>query len=224
MKKDYERMRSGRENIITIFYRPFVEVVTRILVKTKITPNQITTIGIFVSIIAGFFLALGEWKYLIVGAILTQAVLISDMLDGKVARYKKLGTVFGEWYDGIANKIFKYTLFLGATIGAYKISNDPLMLIVGLIATFNMTMISFILYLKPLFEFSRGHTELPRIGKGVEIPFGFLVLVGLSVFALLNIINLYLWFFAIFGTFGWIKQIHSNYKLGIKYNKSTSKN
>ena len=219
MKKDYEKMRSGRENIITIFYRPFVEMIAKILVKTKITPNQITTIGIFISIIAGFFFALGEWKYLIIGSILTQCVLISDMLDGKVARYKKLGTVFGEWYDGIANKIFKYTLFLGATIGAYRISGDPLILIIGAVATFNMTMISFILYLKPLFNFSKGHTELPRL-KGLEIPFGFLTLVGLSIFALFNILNLYLWFFAIFGTLGWIKQIYSNYKLGKKYNKS----
>ena len=206
MKKDYEKMRSGRENIITIFYRPFVEMIAKILVKTKITPNQITTIGIFISIIAGFFFALGEWKYLIIGSILTQCVLI-------------LGTVFGEWYDGIANKIFKYTLFLGATIGAYRISGDPLILIIGAVATFNMTMISFILYLKPLFNFSKGHTELPRL-KGLEIPFGFLTLVGLSIFALFNILNLYLWFFAIFGTLGWIKQIYSNYKLGKKYNKS----
>ena len=219
MKKDYEKMRSGRENVITIFYRPFVEAIVRILVKTKITPNQITTIGIFISIIAGFFFALGEWKYLVMGAVLTQLVLISDMLDGKVARYKKLGTVFGEWYDGIANKIFKYILFLGATIGVYRISGEPLMLIVGAVATFNMTMISFILYLKPFFNFSRGHTELPRV-KGIEIPYGFLTLVGLSVFALFNILSLYLWFFAIFGTFGWVKQIYSNYKLGKKYKKS----
>src|SRR3989344_9196595 len=152
MKKDYEKMRSGRENVITIFYRPFVEAIVRILVKTKITPNQITTIGIFISIIAGSFFALGEWKYLVMGAVLTQLVLISDMLDGKIARYKKLGTVFGEWYDGIANKIFKYILFLGTTIGVYRVSGEPLMLVVGAVASFNMIMISFILYLKPLFN------------------------------------------------------------------------
>jgi hypothetical protein len=80
-------------------------------------------------------------------------------------------------------------------------------------------MIAFILSFKPFFNFSKGHTELPRV-KGLEIPYGFLTLVGLSIFALFNIINLYLWFFAVFGTLGWIKQIHSNYKLGKKYNKS----
>ena len=216
MKKDYEKMRSGRESIITIFYRPFVESIAKILVKTKITPNQITTVGIFISIVAGGFFALGEWKYLVIGAILTQFVLMSDMLDGKIARYKKLGTIFGEWYDGIANKIFKYFLFLGATIGAYKISENPLILIIGAIAIFNMTMIAFILHIKQFSNFSRGHTELPRL-KGFEIPYGLLVLVGLSIFALFNIIYLYLWLFAVLGTFGWIKQIHSQYELARNY-------
>ena len=216
MKKDYEKMRSGRESIITIIYRPLVEWMTSILIKTKITPNQITTLGILISLIGGFFFALGRWEYLIVGVVLTQFVLISDMLDGKIARYKKLGTEFGEWYDGIANNIFKYFLFLGATIGVYRMSEEPLILIIGMVAIFNMIMIAFILYLKPFFNFSRGHTELPKV-KGFEIPYGLLTLVGLSIFALFNILDLYLWIFAIFGTFGWIKQIHSNYKLGMKF-------
>jgi len=90
MKKDYERMRSGRESLVTIIYRPLAESIVKVLVKTRVTPNQITTLGIFISIIAGFLFALGEWKYLIAGAVLTQVVLISDMVDGKVARYKKL--------------------------------------------------------------------------------------------------------------------------------------
>lgn len=220
MKKDDKKMRSGRESIITIIYRPLAESITRILVKTSITPNQITTIGIFISLIAGFLFALGEWKYLIIGAVLTQLVLISDMLDGKVARYKRLGTAFGEWYDGIANKIFKYILFLGATIGAYRVSGDPLILIVGAVAIFNMTMIAFILSFKQFFDFSKGHTELPRI-KGLEIPYGLLTLVGLSIFALLNIMSVYLWLFATLGTFAWIKQIHSCYKLSKRNKKVT---
>ena len=161
----------------------------------------------------GILFALGEWKYLVIGAVLTQLVLVSDMLDGKVARYKNLGTMFGEWYDGIANKVFKYLLFLGATIGVYRTSGDPLMLIVGAIAIFNMTMIAFILYIKQFFNFSKSHTELPRI-KGLEIPYGLLTLIGLSIFALLNIMGLYLWLFAVLGTFAWIKQIYSHYRLG----------
>ena len=213
-------MRSGRESLVTIFYRPFVESIAKVIFKTSITPNQMTTIGILISIIGGVFFALGEWKYLIVGAVLVQLVLISDMLDGKIARYKNLKSLFGEWYDGIANKIFKYFLFLGATIGVYRISGDPLILIVGAVAIFNVTMIAFILYIKQFLNFSKGHTELPRI-KGFEIPFGLLTLVGLSIFALFNAVGLFLWIFATFGTLAWIKQINSCYKLGKKYKVKT---
>jgi phosphatidylglycerophosphate synthase len=220
MKKDYNRMRSGRESLITIFYRPLVESIAKVLFKTSITANQMTTIGILLSIVAGCFFALGEWKYLVVGAVLTQLVLMSDMLDGKIARYKNLKSVFGEWYDGIANKIFKYFLFLGAAIGVYRSSGDPLILIIGAIAIFNVTMIAFILYIKHFFDFSKGHTELPRI-KGFEIPFGLLTLVGLSIFALFNMMSLFLWIFATLGTLAWIKQIYSCYKLGKKYKVKT---
>ena len=59
MKKDYKRMRSGRESLITIFYRPFVESIAKVIFKTSITPNQMTTIGILISIIAGVFFAFG---------------------------------------------------------------------------------------------------------------------------------------------------------------------
>ena len=69
MKKSNKRMRRSEENLITRVYRPFTEQITKVLVKTSITANQVTAIGVFISIVAGFFLALGEWKYLLIGAI-----------------------------------------------------------------------------------------------------------------------------------------------------------
>ena len=216
MKKGYKRMRRGSENLITRSYRSVSEPITKILIKTKITPNQITTIGLLISIITAFFLALGEWKYLILGAIGVQIVLISDLLDGQIARYKNMKTVFGGWYDNIANKIFKYILFLGAAIGAYRISGDPIILIIGAIAIFNVTMIAFVSNLRSFHDFAKGHADLPKFGR-FDTPFGLLTMVALSIFALFNILALFLWFFAIFGTIGWLKQIYSHYKLARKY-------
>jgi len=213
MKKNYKKMRKKEEHLVSLIYRPITEQIAKFLFKTNITPNQITTFGIFISIIAGIFFSLGEWKYLIIGAILAQCVLITDLLDGQVARYKKLRTMFGRWYDKIANKIFKYIMFLGATIGAYRVSGDYMILIVGIIAIFNVTMISFVSLVKHFYDFSKNYSELPKTKK-YFIPFGMITVVGLSISALLNILSWYLWFFAIFGTFAWIKQIFSHYRLG----------
>ena len=217
MKKSNKRMRRSEENLITRVYRPFTEQITKVLVKTSITANQVTAIGVFISIVAGFFLALGEWKYLLIGAIGTQLVLISDLVDGQVARYKNLITPFGGWWDPIANKIFKYFLFFGAIIGVYRVSGDPLILIIGTMAIFNVTMIAFVSNFRNFYDFSKEYHELPRINKKFDIPFGLLTVFALSIFALLNIVSLYLWFFAIFGTIAWMKQVYSHYKLAKNY-------
>lgn len=213
MKKDYKKMRKKEEHLISFLYRPITEPVAKFLFKTSITPNKITTFGIFVSVVAGIFFSLGEWKYLVTGAILAQIVLILDLLDGQVARYKQMRTMFGRWYDKISNKIFKYIMFLGATIGAYRMSGDYIILIIGAVAIFNVTMISFVSLVRTFYDFSKNYNELPKTKK-YTISFGMLTVVGLSLSALFNIITLYLWFFAIFGTFAWIKQIFSHYKLG----------
>lgn len=215
MKRPHKRMKNKEDSIVSAIYNPLTERLAEKLAKLKATPNQVTTFGIFLATIAGFFFALGEWKYLIIGAILTQLILITDLTDGKVARYRNMTTKFGVWYDAVANKIFKYVLFLGITIGIYRIYGDSLILIIGAISIFNITMISFISNLRHFHDFSKGYSELPRV-KGLYVPFGLLVLLGISLFALINLLSLFLWISAILGTFVWIRQIYSHYKLGRK--------
>jgi len=102
---------------------------------------------------------------------------------------------------------------LGASIGAYKTSGDPTILIIGAIAIFNITIISFISNMRLLFNFSKDYNELPRT-KRFFIPFGMATTTMLTIAALFNKVSWFLWFFAIFGTLAWIKQIYSHYKMG----------
>ncbi|MAG47651.1 hypothetical protein CL617_03520 [archaeon] len=215
MNKDYKEMRkkSGHEHLISLFYRPLTERITKVLLKTPVTPNQLTTLEILMALLTGFFFALGEWKFLIIGAILAQFSLIFDLLDGQVARYKKLRTMFGSFYDKIANKIMKYLMFLGATIGVYRMTGSTIFLVIGAIAIFNITMISFITHVRHLQGYSRNISELPR-SKKYFIPFGMLTVVAISVFALFNILDVYLFLFATLGTLAWIKQLFTQYKIG----------
>lgn len=213
MKDAYKKMRKGDEHLISLIYRPITEPIAKLLFKTSITPNQITTLGIIVALISGIFFSFGEYKYLLIGAILSQVTLILDLLDGQIARYKNIRTVFGRWYDQLANKIMKYLMLLGATIGAYKISNNPLILIIGAIAIFNIITISFISNIRLFYDKFRGYHELPK-PKKFFIPFGMLSTTLITIAALFNKIDWLLWFFAVVGTLGWIKQIYSHYKLG----------
>ncbi len=94
-------------------------------------------------------------------------------------------------------------------------TNAPIVLILGSVVIFNVTLISFISNMRLFFDFSKGYNELPQ-NKNFFLPFGMLTTTLLTISALINKITWFLWFFAIFGTLGWIKQIYSHYKLGMK--------
>lgn len=215
MNKNLKNMRKKREHLVSLIYRPLTERITKLLLKTNITPNQITLFGIIISLICGIFFSFGNYKNLIIAAILSQLTLVMDLLDGQVARYKNMQTMFGRWYDQIANKIMKFFMVLGATIGVYRITNNPIILVMGTMAIFNITIISFISNMRNFYEFSKNYSELPQ-SKKIFIPFGMLTTTLLTISALFNKVSWFLWFFAVFGTLGWIKQIYSHYKLGMK--------
>ena len=213
MLKKVKIVRREKNLIIERFYRPITDFLFSIIIRTKITPNNITTLSIIFGLISGIFFSFGNMLNLILGVIFSQLSLICDLLDGDLARTKKLTSEYGRWYDIIATKLFKYFIFLGATIGAYRISNNPLILIIGGIALFNITMISFISNFRSFFEFTKNYSELPEV-KNLFIPFSFLTVIILDIGAIFNKIDWVLWFFAVFGTLGWIKQLYSAYKLG----------
>ncbi len=217
MKMSHKKLRKekGAEHLISLIYLPLTERITKLLLKTNMkTPNPLSHSIIISAIISGFFFALGEYKYLVIGAVFSQIALIFDLLDGQYARAKNLKTMFGRWYERITNKIMKYFMILGASIGVYRMTNDPLILIIGAIAIFNITLISFISNMRHFFDFAKDHTELPRT-KRFFLPFGMLTTTLLTISALFNKISWFLWFFAIFGTLGWMKQIYTHHKLGM---------
>src|SRR3989344_2338909 len=176
MLKKVKIVRREKNLIIERFYRPITDFLFSIIIRTKITPNNITTLSIIFGLISGIFFSFGNMLNLILGVIFSQLSLICDLLDGDLARTKKLTSEYGRWYDIIATKLFKYFIFLGATIGAYRISNNPLILIIGTIAIFNITMISFISNFRSFFEFTKNYSELPEV-KNLFIPFSFLTVI-----------------------------------------------
>ena len=213
MKKDYKKMRKDDEHLVSLVYRPLTEKIAILLFKTPITPTMINHLGLISAILSGLFFSYGTYGNLIIAAIFVQLTIIFDLLDGQVARYKGMRTMFGRWYDKFLAKLTKYIMFLGATVGVYNISKDPRILIVGTIAIVNIITISFIINLRIFYDFVRERRELPRTGR-FFLPFGMLTTTLLTIAALTNEVKLLLWFYAIFGTLGWMKQVYTHYKYG----------
>ena len=154
-------MRKDDEHLVSLVYRPLTEKIAILLFKTPITPTMINHLGLISAILSGLFFSYGTYGNLIIAAIFVQLTIIFDLLDGQVARYKGMRTMFGRWYDKFLAKLTKYIMFLGATVGVYNISKDPRILIVGTIAIVNIITISFIINLRIFYDF----TEIYELRK-----------------------------------------------------------
>ena len=109
--------------------------ITRQLVKTPITPNQTTFICLTVGIVSAcYFWIGGYWNYLI-GALVFQFSFIFDQCDGEIARLKFMESRFGGWFDAVCDSIIRTLMILGMTGSMYAVSNQTLILILGILSS-----------------------------------------------------------------------------------------
>lgn len=88
----------ARESFVGRFSRIFSVYITRVLVGTNITPNQITVLSVITFFVGIYFFFLGTVLMNIVGALVIFFSIVLDGCDGEVARYKKNGSVAGTLY------------------------------------------------------------------------------------------------------------------------------
>ena len=86
------------------------EVPAKLLVKTGISPNLITIIGLLVAFVVAWVLATG---HLFLGGFLVLVSGAFDMLDGAVARMTGRGTKFGALLDSTVDRFSEGALFIG---------------------------------------------------------------------------------------------------------------
>ncbi len=87
-----------------------IEPVVQLLIRLRVHPNTISTMGFLVTIGAGIFYHLDHvrWAglFVIFGG-------IADIFDGRVARLSGLASKFGAFYDSTLDRISEIVVFLG---------------------------------------------------------------------------------------------------------------
>jgi phosphatidylglycerophosphate synthase len=81
--------------------RPLSLRVSRLLLKTSLTPNHITLLAALIGAVGIGFAWSGGYPGLLIGAVLYQTQSVLDGCDGEIARLKHLKSRFGEWLDQI---------------------------------------------------------------------------------------------------------------------------
>jgi len=117
-----------------ILNRPLSIRISKLLLKTGITPNQISVLSFIIGMAGASLFFLGEYFYLILGGILVHIHSVIDGCDGEVARFKLRETKYGGWLDSVLDRYVDAAIVLGLTYGYWSINNDGLIWIIGFVA------------------------------------------------------------------------------------------
>ena len=106
--------------------------VTKVLLYTPITANQVSFLMILFSFAAGILFTFNNYWYSLIVILLMQWALNFDANDGEIARYRKTGSLNGQFVDIVAHSIAMPTAIIGITIAN---ANNLNYVILGLLAT-----------------------------------------------------------------------------------------
>lgn len=113
------------------------------LVSTRLSPNQISIIGLSSFLASAFLFSFGNHTYNIFGGIFLLMGMSLDISDGMVARLTFRTSKYGEWLEHIFDKIAINFIIFGATIGLYIQTDNILAWVVGILLLISLSLSSF---------------------------------------------------------------------------------
>lgn len=123
-------------------YLRIIEPVANLLVRLRVSPNVLTTIGTLCSVAGGVAFAFGRIH---LGGWIIGLCAIFDVLDGVVARRTQRTTVFGAFYDSTLDRVAD-----GAVLGGllYFFATDPVhhnraIVLAAILAMIGMYLVSY---------------------------------------------------------------------------------
>ena len=108
-----------------LFNRRLSTLLTRLLVRTPLTPNQVTVLSFLVLLPGAYLLSTGERIALIGAGFLIQLSFTLDCCDGELARLRGISSPFGAWLDGLLDRIAELVLCLALGVALEHQSDDP---------------------------------------------------------------------------------------------------
>lgn len=120
---------------------------TLLLIRTSVTPNQVT-IAFILAFLAGGFCQLDQVHRIVpmIGALLMWLGLVLDTVDGEIARYKKIFSVKGVYLDMLSHRIIHSILFACTGIGLWLRDRNVIALLLSMGAIYGELSFTLILY------------------------------------------------------------------------------
>ncbi len=191
---------SGADGIVDRFFnRPLGRYLSKILIRTPFSPNQVSVVSTLIGIFSGWLFAGGHF---ISGALLLQLSAIIDCVDGDLARVLYKESPLGKWIDLAGDQFVHIAVFAGIGFGLAGTAS----LVLAISAVLG-TIISFVVIVRLMQR--KGRDKSSRLEKLIEVTtnrdFSLLVL----LLAIIGKLDLFLWMAGIGVHFFWIVAIYS---------------
>lgn len=137
IKEIRERYQPTRKNE-PLNHQPFFWLspyITKLLFKTRITPNQVSLFWIILATLGFILIAFGHYSLAILGVIIYHVAQIFDYVDGELARAKNKKTIGGMYLDDLAQVLHRSLFLLVVGIGLYNSGSHILYLYLALITS-----------------------------------------------------------------------------------------
>jgi phosphatidylglycerophosphate synthase len=122
IRSDYKQHHKSEQdkNELMGYYviRPLSFYPTALFMNRGYTADQTTWISIVALLVGCLFLSIGNYVMSIAGALLLNAWVILDFVDGNIARYKQASSRYGELIDALG-AFLAHLVFFAAGIGFY---------------------------------------------------------------------------------------------------------
>lgn len=123
-------------------YLRVIEPVVALMVRFRVNPNVLTTVGTLGSVASGLAFAVGRVR---LAGLIVGVCAIFDVLDGVVARRTNQSTVFGAFYDSTLDRVADGALLGGILYfyATHPVFGSRVMVIITLLALVGTFIISY---------------------------------------------------------------------------------
>ena len=113
--------------------RPISLRITRLLMRTRVTPNAVSWATLALAFISAGLVASPSRGAVVAGGLLHMFMRVVDCVDGELARLRYQGSTFGAWLDTVGDGIGIAAFIAGVTVQVAVVQGHPELLWVGLL-------------------------------------------------------------------------------------------
>ena len=134
---------SSSDGLVDRFFnRPVGRLLSKVLVHTPVSPNQVSIASILIGVASGWFFGAGQFLF---GAIVLQISAIVDCIDGDLARALFKQSFVGKWLDLAGDQVVHFAVFAGIGIGVARSNPSGPALALGASAAIGVLLCLFVI-------------------------------------------------------------------------------